>query len=678
MIPTEPIDSILAAHRRAEHELIAANEALSESNARLRLAMDGAQLGAWELDAATDRITLGPRAAQIYGLQQGISYARSQVRELSHPQDAARVRQMLEQALAEHQHFNLEYRVLRRDGGVRWVASSGRGRYAPDGTLLGMTGVMQDITERKQAEAALRQNASLFAALVEQSPKGTYVVDAQLRIRQVNAQALPAFETVRPLIGRNLPEVVKILWGPEVGADIVAIFRHTLETGERYTSPAFHEHRHDLGVEQAYEWETQRVTLPDGEQGVACYFTDITERTRAAEALRASEAKLHHSEQLNRISFELAPVAIAHAGLDGRLIKVNAQLCQLTGYAADELIGMKVADLSHPQDRVREAEPLDALLSGKATLYESEKRYLRKDGGIRWVSVTARMVTDDHGAPVHSIGVVQDITDRKRFELELVEAKAAAEKSNLAKSEFLSSMSHELRSPLNSILGYAQLIEAGSPPPSPGQKASIDQILQAGWHLLALINEVLDLSLIESGKLSLSLQPLPLVDVLGECQALIEPQAARSDVRVSFHPLDGPGLIVADRTRTKQVLINLLTNAIKYNRTSGTVDVRCSAVDTRRVRISVEDTGQGMTPEQIAQLFQPFNRLGKECSAEEGTGIGLVVSKRLVEMMGGTIGARSVLGMGSEFWFELDSTCAAPHDLASVPASPLSLHTQSA
>ena len=400
-----------AVPERVKHDLIAANAALSETNARLRLAMDSGQLGEWDLDATTDRITLGPRAAQMYGLQQGVSYARSQVRELSHPQDAARVRQMLEQALADHHNFILEYRVLRRDGGVRWIASSGRGRYAPDGTLLGMTGVMQDITERKRVEA------------------------------------------------------------------------------------------------------------------------------------------------------------------------------------------------------------------------------------------------------------------------ELNEAKAVAEQANIAKSEFLSSMSHELRSPLHSILGFAQLIESGSPPPSLGQKASIDQIRQAGWHLLALINEVLDLSLIESGKVSFSRQPLPLAEVLGECRAMIETQAAKNDVRVTFHPLDGPGLVLADRTRTKQVLINLLSNAIKYNRMSGTLDVRCSTVGAQRVRVSVADTGQGMTPEHIAQLFQPFNRLGKETGAEEGTGIGLVVSKRLVEMMGGTIGVRSVLGMGSEFWFELDSTCGVEPDHPVEPASSLSLHT---
>jgi hypothetical protein len=191
-----------------------------------------------------------------------------------------------------------------------------------------------------------------------------------------------------------------------------------------------------------------------------------------------------------------------------------------------------------------------------------------------------------------------------------------------------------------------------------------------------LINEVLDLASIESGKLSLSLQPLSLVDVLGECQAMIEPQAVQGDVRVNFHPVDGPGLILADRTRTKQVLINLLTNAIKYNRPSGTVDLRCSPVGARRVRVSVDDTGHGMTPAQLAQLFQPFNRLGREGGAEEGTGIGLVVSKRLIELMGGAIGVQSSVGVGSTFWIELDAipapqlTTGPAHDTPVDPHAP--------
>jgi CheY-like chemotaxis protein/two-component sensor histidine kinase len=197
-----------------------------------------------------------------------------------------------------------------------------------------------------------------------------------------------------------------------------------------------------------------------------------------------------------------------------------------------------------------------------------------------------------------------------------------------------------------------------SPPPTPSQQASIDQILRAGWHLLELINEVLDLAKIESGQVSLSQEPVSLAEVMRECQEMIEPQAQQRGMRMSFPRFDLPCFVHGDRTRVKQILINLLSNAIKYNRAQGTVEVTCSARTPERMCVSVRDTGAGLPPAKLAQLFQPFNRLGQEAGAEEGTGIGLVVAKRLVELMGGTIGAESTVGAGSVFWFELRSAAA--------------------
>jgi CheY-like chemotaxis protein len=214
-------------------------------------------------------------------------------------------------------------------------------------------------------------------------------------------------------------------------------------------------------------------------------------------------------------------------------------------------------------------------------------------------------------------------------------------------------MSHELRSPLNAILGFAQLMESASPKPSPSQQGSIEQILQAGWYLLELINEILDLALIESGKLSLSLEPISLAEVLHDCQAMIEPQMQKSGIQMNFPQFVDPVFVRADWTRLKQVLINLLSNAIKYNRVGGIVNVSCSVMANGLVRLSIEDTGEGLTTDKLAQLFQPFNRLGRESSSTEGTGIGLVVSKRLIELMGGVIGVESRVGIGSVFWIEL-------------------------
>ena len=213
-------------------------------------------------------------------------------------------------------------------------------------------------------------------------------------------------------------------------------------------------------------------------------------------------------------------------------------------------------------------------------------------------------------------------------------------------------------------------MESGSPSPTVSQKRSIDQILQAGWYLLELINEILDLALIESGKLSLSLEASSLPEIMRECQAMIEPQAQQRGIRVIFPRLEIPLYVKADRTRVKQVLINLLSNAIKYNRADGSVVVDCDASTPGRIRIDVTDTGAGLTPEQLAQLFQPFNRLGREATAEQGTGIGLVVCKRLIELMGGVIGVESTVGKGSVFWIELKLT-AEPQLAAGSARCPL-------
>ena len=231
-------------------------------------------------------------------------------------------------------------------------------------------------------------------------------------------------------------------------------------------------------------------------------------------------------------------------------------------------------------------------------------------------------------------------------------------------------MSHELRTPLNAILGFAQLDRrSDAPAPSPAQKVSIDQILQAGWYLLALINEVLDLSLIKSGKLSFSNEKMSLPEVLTDCRAMMEPLALKRSITMSFPDFDEPCFVMADRTRVRQILVNLLSNAIKYNRPNGTIKVECAVRKEGYLRVSVSDTGMGLTPDKLKQLFQPFNRLGQEAGIEQGTGIGLVVTKRLVEVMKGTIGVESAVGSGTQFWIDLVMTSPPRHDFTQADAA---------
>ena len=288
----------------------------------------------------------------------------------------------------------------------------------------------------------------------------------------------------------------------------------------------------------------------------------------------------------------------------------------LTGCTRDELIGAPFKNYFTDPERAEAAIKL-VLSEKKVTNYELTAR--ARDGKETVVSYNATTFYDRDRKLQGVFAAARDVTERKRLEqalqeknVELESAKAAAEKANLAKSDFLSSMSHELRSPLNAILGFAQLMESDSPPPTPSQKESIDQILHAGWYLLELINEILDLAVIESGKLSLSLEPVSLAEVMLECQAMIEPQAQKRGISMTFPQFDIPYFVNADRTRLKQVLINLLSNAIKYNQPKGTVVVDCTVSTPERIRISVKDTGAGLPPEKLAQLFQPFNRLGQE------------------------------------------------------------------
>jgi len=400
---------------------------------------------------------------------------------------------------------------------------------------------------------------------------------------------------------------------------------------------------------------------------------DAAKADRITEALR-QQALLKTGALQNAIltSANFSIIATDEKGII-QLFNVGAE--RMLGYTAAEVVNrISPSDIHDPQEVTARAQALSLELATPITpgfealafkasrgIEDSyELTYICKDGGRFPAIVSITALRDDYGEIIGYLLIGTDNSVRHQVELDLHSAMAAAKKANLAKSEFLSSMSHELRTPLSAILGFAQLMDSGSPLPTVSQKRSLDQILKAGWYLLELINEILDLALIESGKLLLSMEPVSLTEVMRECQTMIEPQAQKRGISVAFPDIESRYFVKADRTRVKQILINLLSNAIKYNKADGTVAVDYVVNTPGCIRICVKDAGEGLTPEKIGQLFQPFNRLGQEANLEEGTGIGLTVCKRLVELMGGVIGVESTVGKGSVFWIELNLT-AEPH-----------------
>jgi signal transduction histidine kinase/ActR/RegA family two-component response regulator len=332
-------------------------------------------------------------------------------------------------------------------------------------------------------------------------------------------------------------------------------------------------------------------------------------------------------------------------------------------------------DYSRRARRTSDDEAGELVDSFNAMLTEIEQRTGALENSNREIAREAEQRARAQQEVMHLNEQLEQRVHERTMQLELTNAELglaieAARNANQAKSAFLSSMSHELRTPLNAILGFSQILTSDALPSSLAQKKEFaNHILKSGRHLLTLINEILDLAKVESGAIALSMEPVALAEMLVECREMIEPLASQRRIRMLF-PDHCPLVVMADRTRLKQVILNLLSNAIKYNRDTGAVVLDADQVEPGRVRLSVRDTGLGLRPDQVEALFQPFNRLGQENGAEEGTGIGLVVTRRLVELMGGQIGVSSSVGVGTVFWIELARTEPLASALGQAGAPP--------
>lgn len=389
-------------------------------------------------------------------------------------------------------------------------------------------------------------------------------------------------------------------------------------------------------------------------EAILGYALDVTERKAAEQALQHSEARL--SAILETIAEGILIIAA-----DGRMTFWNPAAERLLGLDGTAIAERRLvpADWTiHSPDGVLlpvEQWPVGRVFATGHAISPQEISLLRGDGVTVMLSVSAAPLHDARGTLVGVVASFRDITERFRAEQAVQAARCEAERANRAKSEFLSRMSHDLRTPLNSILGFAQLIEAGA---DEAQDAA-EQILKAGSHLLDLINDVLDLARIEAGHLSLSSEPVLVQEAVERVLQLVRPLADQRGIRLLFGETAFRQChLIADRQRLNQVLLNLLGNAIKYNCAGGTVDVDCQQPRPGWLRIRVIDTGAGMPEAKLALLFRPFERLGAEQTGVEGSGLGLALSKGLVERMGGTMGVESVVDRGSVFWIELAMTDA--------------------
>jgi PAS domain S-box-containing protein len=566
--------------------------------------------------------------------------------------------------------------LIARDGREADIADSCAPIRDRDQQVIGAVLVFRDVTQEYASQRALRDSSTRIHAILSTAVDGIITFQAREGlVESVNPAAEWMFGyTSEELIGQSIIRLI-----PELDQGSGATSLDQFQASDQARAMGLE--REVLGRRQDGRFFPLEIVVSEMELGGERFFTGVL---RDITARKEAEAALLKAGALQNAIFNSANFSSIATDAKGVIQIFNVGAERMLGYAAAEVMNkVTPADISDASEVIARAKSLSLELGTQirpgfeALVFKAsrgiediyELTYIRKDGSRFPAVVSVTALRDAENAIIGYLLIGTDNTARKQVEAdrarldealeikhaEWLNAKVVAEKANLAKSEFLSSMSHELRSPLNAILGFAQLMDSEIPAPTLAQKASLDQILHAGWYLLDLVNEILDLAVIESGKLSLSPEPVLLAEILFDCHAMIQPQAEKRGIKLVFPKKDLPVFVQADRVRLKQVLVNLLSNAIKYNILGGTVAVTCATVTPGRTRVSVRDTGHGLAPDMLRQLFQPFNRLGQENSAEDGTGIGLVMSKLLVELMGGSIGVESSVGVGSLFWFELNT-----------------------
>ncbi len=548
----------------------------------------------------------------------------------------------------------------RKDGSEYWVRSTIVPFLDAHGLPEQYISIRTDITSVKAHETALVISEDRQRRAQEFGNIGTWDWNIQTGELYWSERIAPLFGHAPGSLATSYENFVNAIH-PDDREAVAAAVDASLQ-GDR---PYEIEHR-VVWPDGTIRWLLERGAVTRDSEGRALRMLgvvqDITERVAAEEHLA-----------LFRQVFDASSQCVSIADAQGFLLYQNRATVALLGYADEEARGKPFTELL-PQESAEQlaSRIFQMVQNGEALVGQLPLR--RKNGEVFTSFSNIGFVKDARGETRYLFNIFTDFTDELARRNELAQAREEAERANQAKSDFLSSMSHELRTPMNAILGFAQLLGYDAALDA-DQHDNVREIIKAGRHLLDLINEVLDLARIESGHINLSLEPVPLPDLVAECAQLIHPLAAARAIRLQAAPEDG-STVRADRTRLKQVLLNLLSNAVKYNREGGSIMVGTAPGESGRLRLQVSDTGPGIAPERLGDLFQPFNRLGAEHTEVEGTGIGLTITRRLTEMMGGRIGADSTPGSGTTFWVELPlETSDAPLPSGDVAIDSTVTHT---
>lgn len=619
---------------------------LFHSKERLRRGQIYANIGTWDWNIQTGDLFWSERIAPLFGYPGGeLETTYENFLNAVHPEDRPLVEQAVQGAVYHNAPYEIEHRVVWPDGSIHWVLEKGAVNHDRDGKPLQMLGVVQDINERKKAQLALEEQQQELKRSQEIARLATMKVDAENKCFSFSDNIFDIFDLDRSS-GPITPETIKQLIHPADVHIVDEVIQNLSERGNydlsyRIVTPNG-ETKYINAIGEASRHLNGDISILSGA------VQDITRRVELEKRIRDTEKRFV-------IAVEGAGDGVWDWDITGNRIECSQLMANMLGLS-DQAFSIDFSDLVtliHPDDHDACHQIAAKYIQGDSEGYSVQLRFDCHSAGYRWFLCRGTIVERDNDqSPIRAIGIVSDITEQKNTEQALINARNEAERANKAKSVFLSSMSHELRTPMNSILGFSQLMEMDQTLPEQSREYT-SEIRKAGNHLLDLINEVLDLARVESGKTILNIEPIPVASLLFDVVALLTQNAESRHVSLDLSDVEEVA-VMADRTRLKQIIINLVSNAIKYNREGGWVRIRTQTVNGK-VNIAVEDTGIGIDDSKLKEVFQPFNRLGREFGDIEGTGIGLALTKKLTELMAGTVHVSSRAGEGSKFCIEFPS-----------------------